>query len=254
MNLERKFEKLRKSIEPTQAQKTNIQSLHQRLRNDILQKKEYVQNTLLTGSYKKQTLIRPLGDIDIFVILKESYSIFGQMMSPQTYLNKLKKDLSDEYPNSHIRQDKPCISIDFDFCTFELTPAIFCESWLGNSYLIPDQGNINNWKEVDDPSELASQLSKLNVRYSKLIPLIKIMKHIKRRNNFQFPESYEIEKRAIEIFSLDSLVSYRYGVETLLVDFGWINFWNSVPLMFNSDEQFASFCREKLLGSEFPHP
>lgn len=120
MSLQSQFEQFRQNIEPTAMQFEQIIGSHTHLRQNILQKLNYVSNTILTGSYKRQTLIRPLNDVDVFVILNFQPNNYNTP-TPKSILNKLKNDLKSSYPNSIIKQDKPCIVLDFNHCKFELT-------------------------------------------------------------------------------------------------------------------------------------
>ena len=67
-----KFEQFRQNIELTANQKQSIISSHTYLRSQ-LQQFDYVSNSLLTGSYIKNTMIRPPNDVDIFVLIDYCY-------------------------------------------------------------------------------------------------------------------------------------------------------------------------------------
>ena len=62
-----KFDQFRRNIELTNSQKQSIRNSHTYLRSQ-LQQLDYVSDTFLTGSYKKNTMIRPPSDVDIFVL------------------------------------------------------------------------------------------------------------------------------------------------------------------------------------------
>ncbi|MBW7876046.1 MAG: hypothetical protein H3C47_08675 [Candidatus Cloacimonetes bacterium] len=69
--LQSRFEQFKTRIELTQGQKEKIQSSHKHLREVHLQPLHYVMKSFLTGSYKRNTMIRPPGDVDAFVVLKQ---------------------------------------------------------------------------------------------------------------------------------------------------------------------------------------
>lgn len=244
-----KFDNFRKKIELTDNQRDKIKTSHKHLRENILQPLDYISHTFLTGSYKKKTLINPANDIDVFVVLN-GYSKYD--ITPNAILNKLKKDLKIRYPNTTIKQDKPCIVIEFNHVVFELTPAIEIESWNEhNSFYIPEMSKNNTWQKVENPRILENSLSQKNQNLSqKLNPLIKMMKKCKVKNNLKTP-SFEMEKMAID--SLYSINGFRDGVQKLLRVYEWTNkthdYWDIENM---SDENFAIFCRDTLFGYDFP--
>ena len=268
-----KFEQFRQEIELTPNQRQRIIDSHTHLRQNNLIRLQYVSDSFLTGSYKRHTMIRPPNDVDIFVLTNYSPS----EVTPNTVLNKLKLDLRSSYPNSVVRQDKPCIVLDFNHCKFELTPAIkvisqsFLET-LGRThrrenqflktlgggqfregsqdadlgYYIPSEKE-NTWMKVESPRVLEEKLSKANQRLNGMLtPLIKMMKVCKRYNNLKAKKSFELEDIAIN--SLLYVTDYRDGVQKLLRAYNWTN--KSLEIM--TDQEFASYCRETLFGNDFP--
>ena len=242
-----KFDQFRQNIELTENQRQKIINSHTHLRQNNLAQLHYVNGSFLTGSYKRRTMIKPPNDVDMFVLIDyRDYEI-----TPNAVLKKLKRDLSNSYPNSVVRQDKPCIVLDFHHCKFELTPAIRVNQYFGFNYYIPAQGG-NTWSQVEDPSELEQQLSDANQRLSGMLtPLIKMMKVCKRHNNIKDKKSFEIEKMAIN--SLAYLSSYRDGVQQLLRIYDWRDKNRSYALIeAMTDNEFAPYCRTVLFGTDFP--
>jgi predicted nucleotidyltransferase len=246
--LSTKFDKFRQKIELTPNQRDKIKASHKHLRESILQPLDYVSNTFLTGSYKKKTLINPANDIDVFVVLR-GYT--QNDIKPNTILDKLKKDLNITYPKTPVKQDKPCIVIDFNHVTFELTPAIEIENhWGENTFYIPEMSKNNTWQSVENPRVLESNLTEANKRLNqKLNPLIKMMKKCKVKNNFKTP-SFEMEKMAItQLYSIDD---FRDGIQKLLEIYNWYRYDEIIKIKNKSDTEFATFCRDTLFGYDFP--
>lgn len=250
MTLQGKFDQFRRDIEPTENERNKIITTHNHLRQNVLQKLTYVKNTILTGSYKRKTIIRPMNDVDIFVILDYKPGAFNNP-TPQTILNRIKSDLSLTYPNTKIRQDKPCITLDFNHCKFELTPVIEGASWGTNFYEIPNSSNINNWQKVDNPDILGEKLSRANSQKPMLVPLIKMMKKCKEKNNIKSPKSFEMEILAIN--QLGYINSYREGIINLLQIYGWLDYTSINSIKSKNDQEFATYCRNTLFGNEFPN-
>lgn len=240
--LESKFNLFKSNIELTDNQRSQIITSHNNIRS-LLERQTYVIRTFLTGSYIKNTMIKPPSDVDIFIVV--NYSTYN---SPQTILNNLKRDLQISFPNSTIRQDRPCIVLDFNHCKFELTPAI---SNLWGGYEIPKDST--SWQSVEDPKLLASRLSQKNSQLNnKLVPLIKMMKKCKIKNNINNIKSFEMEELAIS--NLYSINNYRDGVQKLLNIYGWTdnqpNYYNRIQNM--NDIEFKKYCINTLFGMEFP--
>lgn len=245
--LQSKFEKFRENIELTQGQKDKIISSHTHLRQRNLQPLHYVKESFLTGSYKRNTMIRPLSDVDAFVVINKNYN----ETTPNAVLAQLKRDLNSSYPNSVIRQDKPCVTLDFAHCKIELIPAIPAGYYPEQGYYIPKQGT-NEWMLTDDPKRAESRLSQANTRVNgKLTPLIKMIKHAKNNNNIRDIKSYEIEDIAIRNVSYMS--NYRDGVQQMFRCLGWtVNNMNQFQLEQLSDQEFAKICRTSIFGCDFP--
>jgi hypothetical protein len=173
------------------------------------------------------------------------------LTTPNAVLAQLKRDLNSSYPNSVIRQDKPCVTLDFAHCKIELTPAIPAGYYPEQGYYIPKQGT-NEWMLTDDPKRAESRLSQANTRLNgKLTPLIKMIKHAKNNNNIRDIKSYEIEDIAIRNVSYMS--NYRDGVQQMFRCLGWtVNNMNQFQLEQLSEQEFAKLCRTSIFGCDFP--
>lgn len=242
-----KFAKFRKNIELTPVQCDRILKSHANLRKYRLKRLYYVDDSLLTGSYKKHTMIRPPNDVDIFVIINHAWN----EITPNAVLKKLKRDLLGSYPNSVVRQDKPCIVLDFNHCKVELTPAIKVSQFSDLGYYIPSQGG-NTWMQIESPRVSEERLSDANQRLNAMLtPLIKIMKAYKRHNNIKDKKSFELEDIAIRY--LLGMTDYRDGVQQLLRAYNWTDQSRShYEIEAMMDHEFASYCRTTLFGKDFP--
>jgi len=253
-----RIKKFINNIELSQEQKTKIQKSHQYLRKNYLNKLDYVSNTFLTGSYKKSTLINHSNnDVDMFVVLN-GYNQYN--IKPDTVLDKLKKDLKSKYTTTEIKQNKPCIVLNFRHITFELTPVIKIDNTLQLAlglenipeFYMPNLSSNNEWVKIDNPRILEKELSIANKKFdNQLVPLIKMMKKCKLHNNISNIQSFEIEKLAID--NLNYINNYRNGIEQLLKIYGWTHPNYTYEEIENfTDICFAKFCRDSLFGNDFP--
>lgn len=257
VSLSNRIKYFQKKIELTDKQKEKIQNSHKWLRKSYLDKFDYVEKTFLTGSYKKSTIINQTdNDVDMFVVLKgyDQYSI-----KPNTILDKLKNDLQGKYTQTKIKQNRPCVVLEFNHITFELTPVIQIDNSLQLAlgfdntpdFYMPNTSNTNEWVQVGNPRILEQKLSKANSNLSyQLVPLIKMMKKCKVHNNIQNIQSFEMEQMAID--KLHFIHNYRDGIEQLLRVYNWThNSYTHYDIENFSDIDFAKFCNE-IFGDDFP--
>ena len=116
MTLLQSIDRLIENISITDKQEKNIKSSVENITN-TLEKDDtlHLKETFLNGSYERDTMIRPLDDIDIFVVLDESYwkDDFGVMRKPQSVLDKIKDFLNDQNDyKGKVRQDRPCVTVE----------------------------------------------------------------------------------------------------------------------------------------------
>lgn len=92
------FRKLSENLEITQLQANTVSARQENVR-DIIKQEMSVQNSFLTGSYRRNTMISPLqeADVDIFIVLDPSY--FSQD-GHASLLDKVKRALAKTYKTS----------------------------------------------------------------------------------------------------------------------------------------------------------
>ncbi len=116
------FEKFRSKIEPTEQEKSKISASHTRMRSILENSTEInVVDSFLTGSYARETMTRPLKDVDFFIQVH-----YGKHKndSPMLLLQRIRKVLRRAYPLTPMPITPPCVTIKFNYCHFEIVPAI----------------------------------------------------------------------------------------------------------------------------------
>ena len=80
-----------------------------------------VLGSFLTGSYRRSTLIAPMrdADVDIMVVLDRGYRRRG----PRAVLDLVKKTLRETYPSSKISRNGQAVTITFSDFTVDVVPA-----------------------------------------------------------------------------------------------------------------------------------
>jgi hypothetical protein len=163
------------------------------------------------GSYDRDTIIRPLDDIDIFSVLnREDWEDeYQQLPKPQAVLSKFKKYLDGiTIYEGKVKQDRPCVTIRLSDKNFDIMPSF---ELFGGGYLIPNF-DLSGWTYAY-PEQLYDNLEAVHKqRNYKVKQIIKAVKHWNRNLEKLIP-SYHIEEVAINIFNLNDFKNYREGIE-----------------------------------------
>lgn len=199
------------NITVTDKQEENISSsvnnITSTLEDDISLK---LKETFLNGSYERDTIIRPLDDIDIFAVLDDNEwkDEFGNLPNPQSVLSKIKNFLNkqNDYAGK-VKQDRPCVTVTLSNKSFDVLPAFE----LGEiGYQIPNY-DLETWT-LSYPKTLTESLDEAHRNYNyKLKDIIKVIKYWNRLNDKIVP-SYHIEEVAIKIFYYDSFFNLENSI------------------------------------------
>lgn len=189
------FQEFMRRYEPSPWQRDIIATHHNYIRGVIANKIDIVDD-FLTGSYVKQTQIKPITDVDLFIVIDLKYSKSYYPKMAIKLLNDFKKLLQETYQNSSLKTDGQSIVKTFsDGFKMDVVPAFLRQDGV---YLIPNAKN-NSWIQTN-PKQYNAFLSHANQSLEgKLIPIIKIIKcwNILWRN---FLKSLHIEILALNCF------------------------------------------------------
>lgn len=204
------IEKFIENISVTDRQEDNIDASFKNLSNHLLDKNSNlsVQDVFLNGSYERDTIIRPLDDIDLFVVIDdEDYSDSGKDPNPQSVLTKFKNYLNNihDYENKVV-QDRPCVTVLLSDKKFDVLPSLR----KAGALYIPNN-DLTGWT-FTDPKTHTERLNEINKRRNcKVKGVVKAVKQWKRVNNQNIP-SFHIEEVAIEIFNIYDFSNYEEGI------------------------------------------
>ncbi|MCA9712377.1 MAG: nucleotidyltransferase domain-containing protein [Myxococcales bacterium] len=168
------FQTFLSAIEPTAKQRKDANEQHIRLREQ-LQKRMRVRENFLSGSYKRKTAVRPLGDIDVFLVL-EAERGFDPTVPATKVLGELKRVLDEIYPNKAARLQNRSVNIAFSKTgvSYDVVPA-FVMQGREDVYSTPDR-QTGRWVRTN-PKLHAKLATEANDRAGKkLKPLIKAVK------------------------------------------------------------------------------
>ena len=171
------FGELWTALEPSKAEREKASAQQKRVREklDVSLK---LDDTYLSGSYRRRTMIRPVDDIDLLIVLcwDEYKSIIAlDAAGATTILNLVEAALREAYPTSEIVRFGRCIRIQFagTGIGFDVVPAFrFTE----NEFVIPDEDR-EGWITTN-PREVERLVSEANTGYTAgwLVPEVKLLK------------------------------------------------------------------------------
>ena len=120
------IDKFIENITVTDRQEDNIKSSFDNLKTNLMKDESNlsVKEVFLNGSYERDTIIRPLDDIDIFAVIdKDDYADNGLYPNPQSVLTKFKNYLNslNDYKDK-VKQDRPCVTVVLSDKNFDVLP------------------------------------------------------------------------------------------------------------------------------------
>ena len=176
-----RFTEFLSDIEPSDTTKKDASSAHTALRDflkDDEDFKEYHVNTFLSGSYKRNTAIRPRSedgeterpDIDIIVVTTHTLND-----NPKEVVDLLYKTLKKEY--SDIRRQARSVGIESSKADMDVVPIIPD----GTMYRIPDRKQ-EEWLKTNPPGHTTWTTEINTIAGGRFKPLVKLMKWWRYKN------------------------------------------------------------------------
>jgi tRNA nucleotidyltransferase (CCA-adding enzyme) len=138
------FAKLRQNMEITDLQE-KIVSIRQQNVREAVERDLKVLDSFLTGSYRRNTMIAPVSEaaIDIVVVLSSEYY---QPDGQASLLDRVKRVLQMRYPKTpDISRNGQAVTITFTDFQVDVVPAF---NRNGGGYLIPDSV-LGKWIATD---------------------------------------------------------------------------------------------------------
>lgn len=209
--IQESFGKFKSNLEITGLQRTTVSSRQQNVRDAVSEELD-VSDSFLTGSYSRHTMIAPLkdADIDILVILDNKYyhHYNGQNGGQAGLLDLLKRALKRTYPKTpDISRNGQAVTITFDDFIVDVVPAFYRS---GGGFLIPN--SITQAWISTDPKKHVDIWSTANKEHnSDLVPLIKMIKKWNRTIN-NFFMSFHLEVMALQILDRVTISDFPSGV------------------------------------------
>lgn len=105
------FRKFKSRLELNDREQKNASTRQNEVR-DYLVTKFAIANSFLTGSYKRHTKTKPLKDIDIFFVLKDSEKDYKDK-APSVVIGDFHEALVDKYGEKAVRKQARSVNVDF---------------------------------------------------------------------------------------------------------------------------------------------
>lgn len=111
LTIDEAFRKFKSRLELNDKEQANASARQTEVR-EYLDTKFAIDNSFLTGSYKRHTKTKPLKDIDIFFVLKES-ELHYRNKPPSVVIDDFHKALADKYGKDAVRKQSRSVNVDF---------------------------------------------------------------------------------------------------------------------------------------------
>lgn len=171
----------------------------------------FVEETFTNGSWERDTILRPLDDVDVFAVLdrEEWVDEDGNLPNPQTVLTNFKDYLNGiAIYEGKVSQNRPCVTIELSKINFDVLPSFKDEN--GNGYWIPNH-DLKSWTH-SDPKALSQSLDDADVYNDyNLKKVVMAVKYWNRENEKLIP-SFQIEESAISLFDTDKFSDLEEGI------------------------------------------
>lgn len=147
LTIDEAFRKFKSRLELNEKEQSNASSRQNEVRS-YLETKFEIARSFLTGSYARHTKTKPLKDIDIFFVLKESQKHYREK-SATVVLDDFHAALTEQYGRVAVRKQARSVNVDFGvhadvddntdyrIISVDAVPAFDT----GSEYEIPDVGS-----------------------------------------------------------------------------------------------------------------
>jgi len=209
--IQQAFLGLKNNLEITGLQKTTVATRQTTVRA-VLDAGLEVEDSFLTGSYSRSTMISPMkeADVDIFVVLPAKYFYNYQSGNggPAGLLDLVKRTLLNTYTRTpDIGRNGQAVTIRFEDFVVDVVPGIRRQ---GGGYLIPNS-IAQQWISTD-PKRHVELMSAANQQHNgDLVPLVKMIKAWNRTSG-NFFRSFHLEVLTMQILANVRIDDYPSGV------------------------------------------
>lgn len=206
ITIEEAFRKFKSRLELNDREQQNASARQKEVR-EYLDTKFEIDTSFLTGSYIRNTKTKPLKDIDIFFVLKESEKHY-RTKAPSVVLADFESALVEKYGRTAVRRQDKSVNVDFGVVvdaedktdyrvlSVDAVPAFA----VGDDYEIPDQ-STGKWIKTN-PKIHAEKAVQAHQAYSNewkgLVRMVKYWNNNPRHGEKPIKPSFLIEVMALQ--------------------------------------------------------
>jgi hypothetical protein len=209
--IQQSFIKFKQNLEITGLQESTVSTRRKSI-YEVLEAGLDVEDSFLTGSYARSTMIAPLkeADIDIFAVLNPKYFHHynqGQNGGQAGLLDLVKRVLLKTYTRTpDISRNGQAVTIRFEDFVVDVVPGF---SKQGGGYLIPNS-ITSSWISTDPKKHVELVSSSNRAHNGDFVPLVKMIKAWNRNINKHF-RSFHLEVLALQIFNNVTISDFPSG-------------------------------------------
>ena len=205
------FEQLKRNLEITGLQKETVSTRQTNIR-EVLESDLDVLDSFLTGSYSRNTMIAPLSeaDIDIIIVLNSKYfhHYNGQNGGQAGLLDLVKRTLKKTYTRTpDISRNGQAVTIRFEDFLVDVVPGFRRE---GGGFLIPNS-ITQSWISTDPKKHVEISSSANQAHNGNYVPLVKMIKGWNKSHS-NFFRSFHLETLALGILDNVTISDFPSGV------------------------------------------
>ena len=215
------FRKFKSRLELNEKEQKNASARQTEVR-DYLVTKFAIDRSFLTGSYARYTKTKPLKDIDIFFVLKDSEKHY-RSKAPSVVICAFYDALVEKYGTAAVRKQSRSVNVDFGVVvdaddntdyrvvSVDVVPAFAA----GDDYEIPDD-DTGNWIKTN-PEIHASKATAAHQAFSNewkgLVRMVKYWNNNARHGEKPVKPSFLIEVMALQCLHGDWQGRFEYEIQ-----------------------------------------
>lgn len=224
LTLDEAFRKFKSRLELNDKEQQNATARHTEVR-EFLETKFAVDRSFLTGSYKRYTKTKPLKDIDIFFVLKDSERHY-RSKAPSVVIDAFYDALVEKYGKAAVRKQSRSVNVDFGVVadvddntdyrviSVDVVPAFAA----GDDYEIPDT-DCGKWIKTN-PEIHAAKATAAHQAYSNewkgLVRMVKYWNNNARHGEKPIKPSFLIEVMALQCLHGGWQGRFDYELQSML--------------------------------------
>ncbi len=224
LTVDEAFRKFKSRLELNDKEQKNASARQTEVR-DYLVTKFAIDRSFLTGSYARHTKTKPLKDIDIFFVLKESEKHY-RSKAPSVVIGAFYDALVEKYGKDAVRKQSRSVNVDFGVVidaddntdyrvvSVDVVPAFAA----GDDYEIPDD-DTGKWIKTN-PEIHASKATAAHQAFSNewkgLVRMVKYWNSNARHGEKPVKPSFLIEVMALQCLYGDWQGRFDYEIQGFL--------------------------------------